>query len=247
MTSRAAAQRAIGEGLVEVRGVPEPKTATLVNTETPVRLLRPAKRFVSRGGDKLDAALETFGIDVAGRSAIDVGASTGGFTDCLLQRGAGSVVAVDVGYGQLAWTLRGDPKVTVRERMNIRHADPTALGAPFDLVVVDLSFIGLQLVAAQLVALGGADADWVLLVKPQFEAGREAVGAGGVVNDAGERAAAVCAVADAFFRMGVGTSGFVPSPLRGARSGNHEFLLWLRPDAPAPSPVDLRGAVIEHG
>lgn len=247
VTSRAAAQRAIGEGLVEVSGVLEPKTATLVDTTTHVRLTGPAHQFVSRGGDKLDAALKTFAIDASGRRAIDVGASTGGFTDCLLKRGVASVVAVDVGYGQLAWTLRGDPRVTVRERINIRHADPDDLGAPFDLVVVDLSFIGLQLIADQLVALGDIDTDWVLLVKPQFEAGREAVGAGGVVHDSGDRAVAVCAVADAFFHVGLGTSGFVPSPLRGARSGNHEFLLWLRHDAPPPSSADLTRSVVEHG
>lgn len=225
----------------------EPKTATLVDTDTQVLLMGPAKRFVSRGGDKLDAALEAFEIDAAGRTAIDVGASTGGFTDCLLKRGVVSVVAIDVGYGQFAWRLRGDPRVTVRERMNIRHADPDDLGAPFDLVAVDLSFIGLRLLADQLVALGGTDTDWVLLVKPQFEAGREAVGAGGVVNDPGDRAVAVCGVADTFFHAGLGTSGLVSSPLRGARSGNHEFLLWLRHDAPPPSAADLTLLVVEHG
>ena len=141
------------------------------------------QRFVSRGGDKLAGALETFGLDVTGLRAVDVGASTGGFTDCLLQRGAASVVAVDVGYGQLAWSLRTDPRVDGVRAPNIRAADPVELGAPFDLVVIDVSFISLRVVLPHLLALLGPEAQLVALVKPQFEAGKGRVGKRGVVRD----------------------------------------------------------------
>ncbi len=181
--SRSAARAAIEQGLVTVGSVPDPKPSTLVAPDDPIGLTGEPDRFVGRGGHKLDHALHEFGLDVAGRRAIDVGASTGGFTDCLLQRGAASVVAVDVGYGQLDHRLRTDPRVAVVERTNVRDAGPAALGAPFDIVVADLSFISLHLVAEQLAALGGDATDWVLLVKPQFEVGKDLVGKGGVVRD----------------------------------------------------------------
>lgn len=242
--SRTAARRAIADGLVVVAGIPEPKPATMVDANVVLRLRDGATRFVSRGGAKLDGALGVFSIDVSGRSAVDVGASTGGFTDCLLQRGVAGVVAVDVGYGQLAWTLRTDARVTTMERTNIRTADPAEVGAPFDVVVADLSFIGLRLVARQLADLGAAGTDWVVLVKPQFEAGREAVESGGVVTDPAARADAVTSVADAFQANGLGTAGLVPAAVVGAKSGNQEFLLWLRADAPEPDHAKLREIVI---
>lgn len=236
MTSRAEAQRAIEDGLVALAGVPATKPATLVDEHVSLRLVGEAGRFVSRGGEKLDAALDAFPIEVAGRRAIDVGASTGGFTDCLLQRGAAHVVAVDVGYGQLDWRLRTDDRVTVRERLNIRHADPAELGAPFDLVVVDISFISLRTVAAALAALGSDTSDHVYLIKPQFEVGREEVGKGGVVRDDQARAAAVRVVIDHLTEVGLGTVGLITSPITGAK-GNIELLAWLRP---GPTTVDDR-------
>ncbi|MFQ5554814.1 MAG: TlyA family RNA methyltransferase [Acidimicrobiia bacterium] len=245
--SRTAAQRAIGDGRVEVGGIPEPKPATLVDHTNAMRLVPGDDRFVGRGGRKLDDALVGFAVDVRGRSAVDVGASTGGFTDCLLRHGVRSVAAVDVGYGQLHWSLRTDDRVTVFERTNIRDASPKELGAPFDVVTADLSFIGLRLVAGQLAILGDRDADWLLLVKPQFEAGRESVETGGVVRDPEARAAAVCDVARAFWELGLGAAGVRPSPVPGAKSGNREYVLWLRRDAAPPALDEIRAVVIEDG
>ncbi|GMR01757.1 MAG: hypothetical protein BMS9Abin20_0076 [Acidimicrobiia bacterium] len=182
---------------------------------------------MSRAGRKLDAALEAFGINVVGARAIDVGASTGGFTDCLLQRGAGSVTAVDVGYGQMHRRITSDDRVTVVERTNIRTADPEALGAPFDIIVSDLSFISLRLVSRQLADLGHERAHWVLLIKPQFEAGREGVGKGGVVSDPGVRRDAVLHVVDAFEEIGLGCLGVIESPITGAK-GNIEYVACFR-------------------
>ncbi len=225
--SRAAARRAILDGQVVVAGVPEPKPATLVADDAAVRLSEQAARYVGRGGDKLAAALAATEVVVEGRRALDVGASTGGFTDCLLQHGAATVVAVDVGYGQIDWRLRTDPRVTVVERTNFRTADVAALGAPFDVVAADLSFISLTSVANQLAAAGGADTDHLLLVKPQFEVGRERVGSGGVVRDPAARADAVLTVAAALADAGLGVRAVVPSPVPGAK-GNRELFLWAR-------------------
>ena len=182
--------------------------------------------FVSRAGKKLDAALQSFAVPVAGRRSIDVGASTGGFTDCLLQRGAASVVALDVGYGQLHWRLRNEPNVEVIERTNIRHADLVAIGAPFDLIVADLSFISLTTVSSALGALGGDDADWVVLIKPQFEAGRERVGKGGIIRDPAVRYDVVHDVTAHFHGIGLGLHGVMESPITGA-TGNTEYLAWF--------------------
>ena len=226
-TSRSAAQHAIAAGHVLVSGVPEPKPSTMVSESDSVTIDDAASRFVGRGGQKLDAALSTFPIDVTGKRAVDVGASTGGFTDCLLQRGAAAVATIDVGYGQLDWRLRTDPRVAVHERTNVRLADAGALGAPFDVVVADLSFISLRTVAPQLGALGSDDADWVLLVKPQFEVGRRAVPKGGVVLDPSARARAVRQVRDALAEAGIGAAGLIRSPIKGA-TGNVEYLLWAR-------------------
>ena len=217
----------IDEGRVRVRGNPAPKPSTLVAAEDPLSIEGPPARFVSRAGAKLDGAIEAFGVPVVGRSAIDVGASTGGFTDCLLQRGASSVVALDVGYGQLHHRIRSDDRVTVIERTNVRHADPAGLGAPFDLVVADLSFISLALVAPQMSALGGPESDWVLLVKPQFEAGKGQVGRGGIVREPEVHAQAIEQAVAALAQAGVGTVGLVDSSITGAE-GNREFLVHGR-------------------
>jgi 23S rRNA (cytidine1920-2'-O)/16S rRNA (cytidine1409-2'-O)-methyltransferase len=174
--SRARAQEAIEAGLVLVSGTRADRAGRLVSPDEPVHLERAPTRFVSRGGEKLDAALERFHVDVAGLRALDAGASTGGFTDCLLQRGAAAVVAADVGTGQLAWSLRNDPRVTVKERCNVRHLTPDDVGGvPVDIVVADLSFISLRLVAPALAGVARDGADTVFLIKPQFEAGRAQV------------------------------------------------------------------------
>ena len=225
--SRAEARRVIDEGRVRVRGNPAPKPSTLVAAADPLSIEGPPARFVSRAGAKLDGAIEAFEIPIKGRGAIDVGASTGGFTDCLLQRSAAGVVALDVGYGQLHHRIRSDDRVTVIERTNIRHADPVDLGAPFDLVVADLSFISLALVAPQISALGSAETDWVLLVKPQFEAGKGQVGRGGIVRDPEVHAQAIERAIAALDAAGVGTVGLVDSSIKGTE-GNREFLVHGR-------------------
>ena len=210
-----------------VRGIPATKAARLVADEDPVALQGPPPRFVSRGGEKLDAALDRFGVDVAGRIALDAGASTGGFTDCLLQRGAARVVAVDVGRGQLDLRLRNDERVTVRERTNVRHLSLSDLGpgtGPFDLLVADLAFISLRTVAPALLGLAGPGADLVLLVKPQFEAGRtEAAKERGVIRDPEVWTATLTGVLAAFAERGAAIMGAMVSPLLGAE-GNVEFL-----------------------
>jgi 23S rRNA (cytidine1920-2'-O)/16S rRNA (cytidine1409-2'-O)-methyltransferase len=225
--SRAAAREAITSGRVEVGGVPLPKPATLVAEDSSLRLTDAGSRYVGRGGLKLEAALATFPITVSGARALDVGASTGGFTDCLLQHGADAVTALDVGYGQLDWSVRSDPRVTVVERTNFRHADPKAIGAPFDVVVADLSFISLVTVAAAFYEAGSPDADYVLLVKPQFEVGKGEVGKGGVVREPALHAAALEKVTVGLASAGIGLLGAVASPVTGAK-GNREFLVWGR-------------------
>lgn len=225
--SRAAAQQAIADGRVSVRGATAHKAATLVAPDDSLELLGEGPPYVSRGGRKLAAALDAFGLDVKGRRAIDVGASTGGFTDCLLQRGASSVLALDVGYGQLDWKLRSDPRVTVMDRTNVRNVDPPALGAPFDVVVADLSFISLTKVMDVLAGLGTAGTDWVMLVKPQFEAGPDSVEPGGVVRQPAVRRRAIESVAEAASEAGLTRRGGLDSPVPGAKSGNVEHLLWF--------------------
>jgi len=183
---------------------------------------------VSRGGEKLESALTGFGADVAGERCLDVGASTGGFTDCLLQRGASEVVAVDVGYGQLHERLRADPRVVVHERTNVRELTAGALGAPAPLVVADLSFISLRTVLPNVVALAAPAADLVLLVKPQFEAGREEASRGrGVITDPEVWRRVLTEVAGALEREGAAIMGVMTSPLTGA-DGNVELLLHAR-------------------
>lgn len=214
----------IEAGLVTVGGRPAGKPSTLVGPDEPVAVAGSPRRFVSRGGEKLDAALERFGVDVAGRGCLDVGASTGGFTDCLLRRGAARVAAVDVGYGQLAWELRTDPRVVVLERTNARALSPADLPFRPQVIVADLSFISLTLVVPALARVAAPGAAFVLLVKPQFEAGRDEVGRGGVVRDPGAWRRAVLRVAEACRAAGLGPVDVMASPLLGP-AGNVEFLL----------------------
>jgi 23S rRNA (cytidine1920-2'-O)/16S rRNA (cytidine1409-2'-O)-methyltransferase len=230
--SREHATELIHAGRVTVGGVTATKPATGVTTDAAVVVREDADRpdFASRGGHKLDGALEVFGslgLSVAGRRCLDAGASTGGFTDVLLRRGAAEVVAVDVGRGQLLWRLQRDPRVVVVDRTNVRDLTPDAIGGPVDLVAGDLSFISLVLVLDPLIGVTRPDGDLALMVKPQFEAGRDRVGKGGVVRDPALRAEAVTTVADAAAGRGWGARAVATSPLPGP-SGNVEFFLWLR-------------------
>jgi len=225
--SRSAARNAINAGLVSVDGLTVNKPAMNVTSETRIEVSDQARDYVGRGGYKLAAALGTFGLDATGRGAIDVGSSTGGFTQVLLEAGATSVVALDVGRDQLHPRLREDPRVLVRESTNVRDCDVAGLGGPFQLVTADLSFISLRVVAADLERLGDSDADWIVLAKPQFEVGRERLGKDGVVRDPAARGDAVVGVIDTFLRLGLVTVGAMRSPLPGG-TGNLEALLWLR-------------------
>lgn len=224
--TRSQARSLIMEGRVRVNGAPATKAGAAVAPDAVVEIERP-RRFVSRGGEKLEHALETFGIDVTGKRALDVGASTGGFTDCLLQRGAAHVVAVDVGYGQLDWRLRTDPRVTVMERTNFRHLPDDAFAQPSDLIVIDASFISLRTILARAAAYLAPHAEIVALVKPQFEAGRERLGRGGVVRDPAVHRAVLVEVRDAAAELGLTAVDLVASPLLGP-AGNREFLMRLR-------------------
>jgi 23S rRNA (cytidine1920-2'-O)/16S rRNA (cytidine1409-2'-O)-methyltransferase len=226
--SRERAQADIAAGLVLVGGAPADKPARLVGAGDPIVVTGPARRFVSRGGDKLEHALSTFELDVRARRCLDAGASTGGFTDCLLQRGAAEVVAVDVGYGQLHERIRADERVDVRERVNVRSLDAAAIGGPVDVVVADLSFISLRTVADALLACAAPGADLVVLVKPQFEAGRaEAAKGKGVIRDPAVRERVLAEVGGAFRDRGAAIMGAVESPITGA-DGNVELLLHVR-------------------
>ncbi len=212
-----------------MRGAIAQNPAHQVERGDAIELVGPPARFVSRGGEKLDAALDQFAVAVVGRSALDAGASTGGFTDCLLQRGVALVVAVDVGHGQLHERVRRDPRVRVLDRTNVRHLTPEAVaGAPFDLVVADLSFISLRTVAPALVGLTAPGGDLVLLVKPQFEASKAAASKGkGVIREPAEWQAATEGVSAAIVEAGAAMMGEMASPLRGTE-GNVEFLVHAR-------------------
>ncbi|MDP3969209.1 MAG: TlyA family RNA methyltransferase [Nocardioides sp.] len=230
--SREHAAALVAEGRVSVAGARATKAATGVTTDAAIVVRTDPERpdYVSRGGHKLAGALADFaaeGLAVEGRRCLDAGASTGGFTDVLLRAGARQVLAVDVGYGQLAWSLRQDPRVVVHDRTNVRALGLAAVGDPVDLVVGDLSFISLELVLDALVGVTADDGDLVLMVKPQFEVGKDRVGKGGVVRDPVLRAEAVAGVADAGATRGWGARAVTVSPLPGP-SGNVEFFLWLR-------------------
>jgi 23S rRNA (cytidine1920-2'-O)/16S rRNA (cytidine1409-2'-O)-methyltransferase len=246
--SRDQAVALIADGRVTVGGRAASKPATgVAAAEAIVVTEADEEPYVSRGGAKLAGALDVFepaGLAVAGRRCLDAGASTGGFTEVLLRRGAVQVIAVDVGYGQLAWALRTDPRVVVMDRTNVRDLTPDAVGDPVELVVADLSFISLRLVLAPLLACTASDGDLVLMVKPQFEVGRELVGSGGVVREPAVRGAAVSSVAAAALDLGLGVAGVTASPLPGP-SGNVEYFLWLRVGAPPLDPAQLERAIQE--
>lgn len=225
--SRARATEVIRAGRVLVGGAPAATPARQVAEGEAVTVTGPPTVFVSRGGEKLAAGLRRFGIDVRGARVLDAGASTGGFTDCLLRSGAAHVYAVDVGRGQLAWALRHDPRVTVLERTNVRLLEAGSIGGAVDACTGDLSFISLRVVAPALARCTRADADLVLLVKPQFEAGRTRVGKQGIVRDPAVHADVLRNVSVALAAADLGPLAVMPSPLRGA-DGNVEFLLHCR-------------------
>jgi 23S rRNA (cytidine1920-2'-O)/16S rRNA (cytidine1409-2'-O)-methyltransferase len=229
--SRQQAAELIEQGRVAVHGVPAGKPATVVDRDTPVTVRETGQReWASRGAHKLLGALDTFGdVVVAGRRCLDAGASTGGFTDVLLDRGAAQVVAVDVGYGQLVWRLRADDRVRVHDRTNIRSVGPDDLGGPVDLTVADLSFISVRTVLPALVACTAPGGELLPMIKPQFEVGRRRLGAGGVVRDPMLRRAALGEVAVAARDLGLVLRGAVASPLPGP-SGNVEYFLRLARD-----------------
>ncbi len=249
--SREQAAELIADGRVTVSGEAAAKPATQVTRDVPITIAEHDgdPGYVSRGGHKLAGALAAFpDLTVAGRDCLDAGASTGGFTDVLLRAGAAHVTAADVGYGQLAWSLRTDPRVTVLDRVNVRSLRPEQVAGPDgrlpDLVVADLSFISLALVLPALAGCADRNADFVLLVKPQFEVGKGRVGAGGVVRDAGLRAEAVASVGAAAAGLGLGVRGVTASPLPGP-AGNVEYFLWLRRGAAPLDDEDLRRAIAE--
>jgi len=245
--SREQAADLIAAGQVAVAGRAAAKAATQVGQDAAIVIQQPADgpAYASRGGRKLAGALAAFtGLRVQGRRCLDAGASTGGFTDVLLRSGAASLVAADVGYGQLAWPLRADPRVTVLDRVNVRSLRPEQVAPAPTLVTADLSFISLTQVLPALAGCAAADADFVLLVKPQFEVGKGRVGAGGVVRDSALRAEAVAAVAGSALALGLGVRGVTASPLPGP-SGNVEYFLWLRRGAPPLDDADLHRAIAE--
>ena len=235
-SSREQARAAILAGRVTVGGAAVTKAGALVDVSAEISVTE-APRFVSRGGIKLAHALDTFGLDPTGAEAVDVGASTGGFTDCLLQRGAARVTAVDVGYGQLAWRLRSDPRVTVRERTNVRDAD---LGGPYDLATVDVSFIGLAKVLPAVLRRLKESGSVLALVKPQFEAGKGRVGKKGVVRDPVVHQEVLESVVAFITEHGWVVRGLAWSPITGPE-GNIEFWVWL---APSGEPTSAEPGVV---
>lgn len=224
VASRQRAQALVRAGLVRVGGAAADRPDQLVASDQAIELTG-STGYVSRGGEKLAAGLRAFGINPAGRVALDVGASTGGFTEVLLQWGAARVIAVDVGYGQLAWRLRQDPRVIVLERVNIRHLDQ--LPAAADLAVIDVSFISLRLVLPRVHQLLSSPAEVVALVKPQFEVGKGAVGKGGIVRDPDQHRRVLAELRAVALETGFEVGGEIPSPILGAK-GNQEFLLYLK-------------------
>ncbi|MBB6625693.1 TlyA family RNA methyltransferase [Nocardioides sp. KIGAM211] len=246
--SREHASELIANGRVKVSGAVATKPATAITTDVALVVSESpdGPDYVSRGGHKLAGALAAFGpagLEVRGRRCLDAGASTGGFTDVLLRADAGQVVAVDVGYGQLAWKLRQDDRVVVHDRMNVRELTTEAIGGPVDVVVGDLSFISLELVLDALLGVTAPDGDLALMVKPQFEVGKDRVGKGGVVRDLDLRAEAVNGVAAAAARRGWGARMVVTSPLPGP-SGNVEFFLWLRRGDPTIDADHIHSVVV---
>lgn len=245
--SRQRAQSAIMAGRVLVDGQKKDKAGALVPVKAHITITGEDLPYVSRGGLKLEKALAVFPVNPAGKIALDAGASTGGFTDCLLQHGADRVIAVDVGYGQLAWKLRQDPRVTVLERTNIRYLTLADIGGqPVDLVTVDVSFISLRLVLPAVVSLAKDTADFILLVKPQFEAGKDKVGKHGVVRDPKVHRQVLDTVIAEARQLGLKVGGLDFSPIKGPE-GNIEYLLWLtREDLGLPPVDNLIAAVVDE-
>jgi 23S rRNA (cytidine1920-2'-O)/16S rRNA (cytidine1409-2'-O)-methyltransferase len=223
--SRERAQALILAGKVKVDGQRSDKPGRSVEADAQIDV-EAGLRYVSRGGLKLEAALSGFGVDVAGRVCLDVGTSTGGFTDCLLQHGAARVHCVDTGAGQIDWRLRTDPRVILHERTNARYLNPADIPERVDVVVCDVSFISVTLILPALVPVAKADADWIVLVKPQFEVGRDKVGSGGIVRDPDAQQWALRRVDEALRELGFETST-MESPILGSE-GNREFLLHAR-------------------
>lgn len=241
--SRESAVELIDERLVLVSGIPASTAATQVDGQTSITLKDTKDQYVSRGGFKLEGAIKAFPqIQISEKIVLDAGASTGGFTDVLLKNGARKVFAVDVGYGQLAWELQSNERVKIFDRVNIRNLTLDQLGEAVDLVVADLSFISLKLVIPALISVSKSDTDYLLMVKPQFEVGKEKLGSGGVVREITLRKSAVLEVAHLAYGLGVGCLGVVASPLPGP-AGNVEYFLWLKANAPALLEVDLDHAI----
>ena len=225
--SRERARALIMEGKILVEGAPATKAGTMVHTDAAIEVRGGDIPFVSRGGLKLEAALEHFGIDLRGLTAMDVGSSTGGFTDCMLQRGARKVYCIDVGYGQLSWSLRNDPRVVLFERTNIRYLERERVPETIDVATVDVSFISLRKVLAKVAQFIGDSGGMLALVKPQFEVGKGEVGRGGIVRDEEKRIAAVASVRDYAETVGLKTVGVFQSPVPGQK-GNREYFLYVR-------------------
>lgn len=224
--TRQQARDLIVDGKILVNGQPGVKPGTQTHPDAKIAMLGEPVRFVSRGGYKLEAALKAFSIDVSHLTCLDVGASTGGFTDCLIQRGAGHVYAVDVGYGQMAWTLRQNPRVTVIERTNIRYIDPKKLPVEMDLITIDASFISLRLVVPAVLRFLKNDGILLPLIKPQFEVGKGKVGKGGVVREASVQTSVVELLRLFFSEIGLDCDSVIPSPILGPK-GNREFMALL--------------------
>ncbi len=243
--SREQAQEFIDAGFVEVNGMVATKAASQVEENAAIRVnTDPDEDYVSRGAHKLIGALDAFGMEVSGKVVLDAGASTGGFSDVLLRRNAAHIYCVDVGYGQLAWKIANDPRVKVMDRFNVRNLTESDLGAQVDLIVADLSFISLETVLPALVSVLKPTGDALLMVKPQFEVGKDLLGPGGVVSENSLRIDAVNKIANKAFELGLGMAGVVASPLPGP-SGNVEYFLWLNRSASAPQLTAIEKAVQE--
>ncbi len=230
--SRERAKTTIMAGLVLVDGQKIDKAGTMVKPEAEIRVLGDTLPYVSRGGLKLEKAIKEFGVSLQGKVAADIGASTGGFTDCMLQNGAVKVFAIDVGYGQLAWSLRTDERVVNMERTNVRNVTPEQLGQPIDLASIDVAFISLEKVLPAVKAMLQPEGEIVALIKPQFEAGREKVGKKGVVRDAGVHEEVICRVVSQAREMALTPKALTYSPVKGPE-GNIEYLIWLDKGAEA--------------
>lgn len=243
--SREQAQEYIAEGQVVVNGIVATKAASQVDETAAIKVTtQDGDDYVSRGAHKLIGALDEFKVEVEGKLVLDAGASTGGFSDVLLRRGAAHIYCVDVGYGQLAWKISTDERTTVMDRTNIRYLTPEDLGQKVDLIVADLSFISLETVLPALASVLKEDGDALLMVKPQFEVGKDLLGPGGVVTENPLRVDAVNKIATKAFELGLGTAGVVASPLPGP-SGNVEYFLWLTRGAGAPELSTIERAVQE--